>query len=211
MIQNPCNMDEYIDPLRLYVGDVNSILYSDAYLRTAIVNAVKYLSRRWNNRYLIYSSGILNTGTPYPTGYYVVNTPDGAMNVVNTISENDVFRNTYFAFGSVPPPIIEQGDVPALLLAAAYLVVNSQLNSSSASLGYSWSTPDLSFSNIEGAKTLKGLIEQYLAALDLFFRFKLGRIQMGRLKRSVEIPYQDPIDVANWYVRSAIEDRFNQR
>ena len=203
MITTPTNLDQYIDDLRLYIGDMNEALYSDNYLRTALVNAVRYLSRRWNNRYLIYGSGIKSTSTPYPAGYFIVNSPDGAITVPDTIQENDVFRNTYFAFSSTEPPIIDQGDVPALLLAAAYLVVNSQLNSSSASLGYSWYTPDLSFSNIEGAKTLKQLIKQYLDALDMFFKIRLGRMKIGRLQRLVEPTFFDPVETANWYVRIA--------
>lgn len=207
MLVQSTNLSIYETDVRLYVGDLDETTYSDEVIYTALVNAVYYLSKRWFNKYLIYSSGILS-GNPAPTEYVNVNTPDGQCTIPDTVQENDVFRNCYFAFTSMSPPVVEQQDVPALVLAASYLLRRS--SASSSYTGLSWSTPDLSFSNIQLAKALQEYIKQDLAALDLFFAIKLGRIQIGYLKGNFEQIYPSVVDQVNWYIQMARQSRFNR-
>lgn len=206
MLVTHTNLDIYITDVRLYVGDITEpYVYSDSVVMTALVNAVKYLGPRWDNKYLIYGSGIKisDNGSEYTVGV-----PQGQCNIPNTTLENDVFRNCHVTFNSYSPPIVEQSDSVAIVLAASYLLRRASATSSYT--GLSWSTPDLSFSNIQSAKTLQEYIAQDLAALNAFFAVKLGRMQIGQL-----LPAFDPIalsvnDQINWYVRLGISKKFNQ-
>lgn len=200
------NLAQYIDDVRLYVGDVSGTQYSDSLVLLALENAIQYLGWRWESKYLIYSSGIVNT-TPAPAGFVNVNTPAGMCTIESTYSEGDVFRNCHSTFTSVAPPIIEQKDLPAVLIAATYLLFRSI--AASAINAISWSTPDLSFSNIQSSRTITDFIKEQLIALDLFFKQKLGRIQVGNFARSIEyLQDNSPIDVANYYYRQAQLERF---
>lgn len=206
MLVTHTNLDIYITDVRLYVGDMTEpYVYSDSVIMTALVNAVKYLSNRWDSKYLIYSSGIVSS---FGVGTVDVNTPHGICTLADTIQENDAFRNCHIAFNSVAPPVIEQQDSAAIVLAASYLLRRS--SASSSYTGLSWSTPDLSYSNIQTSKSLQEYIAQDLAALNAFFMVKLGRMQVGRLA-----PAFDPITLSigeqiNWYTRLAEQSKFNR-
>lgn len=195
------NLSMYLDDLRLYLGDITGSEYSEPFLLTGLVNSVKYLSARMSNRYLIFSSGIINSPSPL-----TVNTPNGNLILTYVPNENDVFRNTYFSFESSPPPIIEQQDVPVILLGASYLVRRSKLSSSTQ--GLSWSTPDLSYSNIEGSKSLKELVRQDLQAIDSFFKFKLGKTLVGSFGENKE-QRASVLEQTNWIVQHSYKDSFN--
>lgn len=190
------NLGQYIPDVRLYVGDIDGTEYSDTLILTSLENGVKYLSQRWFSKYLIYSSGIV--ATDY--GAIVdINVPQGVCTITQP-SEGDVIRNCYITFSSNPPPIIDQNDLPAILLASAYLLARSKASSSTS--GLSWSTPDLSFSNIESAKTYKELMRQNLEAIELFFKQRLGKPQVGL--NTYRYDYNNnPVEIANWYFRMA--------
>jgi len=54
LITNETNLDYLITPLRLHIGDYeDEFTYTDAFLRTHLVYAVKALGPRWNYKYLI--------------------------------------------------------------------------------------------------------------------------------------------------------------
>lgn len=53
MITSSTNIDYLITPLQFHYGDYDGSLYSEAVYRTALVNAVRYLSKRWNGKYYI--------------------------------------------------------------------------------------------------------------------------------------------------------------
>lgn len=203
MLVQSTNLSIYETDVRLYVGDLAETAYTDEMIYTALVNSIYYLSTYWQSKYLIYSSGIVNS---VGAGYIVVNTPNGTCQIPDTIEENDVFRNCAFPFNSVSPPVIEQKDVPAVLLAASYLLRRS--SASSSYTGLSWSTPDLSFSNIQTSKALQEYIKQDLAALEFFFKVKLGKIQVDYPKGNFEIVY-NAVDAVNWYVQMSKNYRFN--
>jgi hypothetical protein len=206
MIQTT-NLSIYTDYVRLAVGDVNGSVYSTPVINTALVNAVYWCMPRWNNRYLLYASGILSTDqTNLGVNQVRVNTPDGQL-VLTQPGDNDVFRNTIsHTFLSEPPPIVEQQDTTPIVLAASYLLRRSQLSSSMT--GLSWSTPDLSFSTIEGSKTLKALIQQDLDALNAYFQKRIGRMHIGSLRYAVE-PNTDVLQQINDLRLSTKRSSFN--
>lgn len=203
------NLGQYIPDLRIYVGDLEGTEYSDYYLVQALENGIQWLARRWYNRYLIFSSGIIALTQTAPAGYITVNIPDGTTELLATTSEGDVFRNPTSEFSSVPPPVIDQTDLPAILIAASYLLRRAKASSSVA--GLSWSTPDLSYSNIESAKTYKELMKQDLDAIEFFFRTRLGKARSDRFARQIEIlDNMSPAYAANWYNRLAQDQQFNR-
>lgn len=53
MIETVTNLDYLISPLQLQYGDIGGTLYSEAVYRTALVNGVRYLSKKWNGKYYI--------------------------------------------------------------------------------------------------------------------------------------------------------------
>lgn len=201
------NLGQYIDDVRLYVGDIGSTEFDNTTILTALENGIKYLGKRWYNRYLIFSSGIIaNSSIP---GIYTVNTPNGTMQVSSSILEGDVFRNSAIQFVGSPPPIIEESDLPAVFIAASYLLRRAKASSSTA--GLSWSTPDLTYSNIQSAKTYLQLMEWDNLALDLFFKQHLGRPIVGSFALGFEpLDARTPLAVAQWCYRLASKGMYSK-
>lgn len=104
LITDPTNLDYLITPLRLTIGDFNTpYVYSDDELRTRLTYAVKALSPRWNNKYLI------NNTTNY------------------------VERNPNTIYLMADPPLIQVGDERPIILQAAIDILNAVLYTLSAS------------------------------------------------------------------------------
>ena len=89
-------------------------------------------------------------------------------------ANNDVYRNTAVTFTYTSPPIVEQQDEIAIILAASILVRRSAITSSSTAFT-NWSTPDLSFSNVQSSKALLDMLKADEDQLNLFFKGKLGK------------------------------------
>lgn len=166
MITTVTNLDYLIDPVRMRVGDIDETLFSDNLIRTALVYGVKTLQRYWHTRYLIYTSDMRVSGL-------LVNTPNGQATLSTLPSEHDVFRNAYVTFDSSVPPTLDQRDEPAIIIAGAIQLRRVAMASSISAFG-SWSTPDLSFSNIQGAKTVQSLLTADEDELTQFFKRKLA-------------------------------------
>jgi hypothetical protein len=165
MITVASNLDYLIDPVRIYVGDLQGTTYSDAVVRTALVYGVKALQTRWNSRYLIFESGMasgLNINTPY-----------GTCVVEDVPNPYDVFRNCYHTFTSEDTPVIDQTDETPIILSAAIILRRISITSSSSAY-LSWSTPDLSVSNIQGSKNLTALYDADVKMLDAYFKGRLA-------------------------------------
>lgn len=163
------NLDRYLDSVRLYLGDqAEPYQHSDPLLLTALVEAVRFLASRWQSRYLIYSPTMLvsDDGTTK-----IVQTPFGNCSVPSSIQENDMFPNCY---AQKTAGFMELADEAALILAASYLLRRAKLQSTSIS---NWTTPDLSFSNVESSRSVRDMLNADIAMLDLLFRKKLGSIQ----------------------------------
>lgn len=196
------NLNIYEDALRLYIGDFDTpYTYSTTRILTALVEGVRFLAPRWDRRYLIYGSGILisDDGT-----YKTVYTPDGNCTIPSTVQENDVFRNCNKIDSASVTTVLEIQDEAALILASAYLLRRSELTSSN--IGQSWSTPDMSYSNIETSRTLRALIDSDLKAIELLYKSKLGTIQIGAFYPRFEIQIQSALDIANYYSGIALRN-----
>ena len=179
MITTITNLDYLIPAVRMHVGDLTSTVFSDSILRTALVYGVQSLGPRWNNRYLIMMSGMMLDD-------HTISTPVGNITVDVIPNEYDAFRNTYQTFASEDPPVLEQTDQTPLLLSAAMLVRRSALTSSMSAFS-AWSTPDLSYSNVQSSKALLLLIEEDAKALDRWFSARLATPRIGTFVRLGEV------------------------
>lgn len=162
------NLDYLITEVRMQVGDLTEDTFGDDIIKTALVSAVKYLAGRWGNRYLIYDSDMLVSGT-------TVKTPDGQCTLSELpASENYVFRNCHHTFLTESPPVIEQNDEFPIIIAASMFLRRSVITSSMTAFT-NWSTPDLSYSNVASHRSIQDSINHDMATLDLFFRKRLGK------------------------------------
>jgi hypothetical protein len=126
----------------------------------------------------------------------IVNTPDGQCTIDSSVAENDVFRNCYKTFVSTVPPILDIQDEAALILASSYILRRAALTSSN--IGQSWSTPDLTFSNIETSRTLRSLMQNDLDAINLLFKQKLGNIQVGMFFPRSDVQVKNSLDIISY-------------
>src|SRR5258706_1518043 len=100
----PLNIDYLIDDVRLHIGDIDDdgskTAFSNSVIRTALINGVKGLQRRWDNRYLVYNERLLVTnpqdlGYTIPSGYVLGRLPQGYGTMPDGLRENDIFRNPF--------------------------------------------------------------------------------------------------------------------
>lgn len=190
MIVTQSNLDYLIVPTRMHVGDVDGSVFSNSLILTSLVFAVKYLQNRWNNRYFIYSSDMLLSGT-------TVNTPDGSCTLSSIPRANDVFRNCHVSFSSADTPVIDQDDEYAVIIAASIALRRSVITSSLSAFS-NWSTPDLSYSNVSSSKMMLDLIAQDVKALDEFFKKRLAAPQKQSLPLAndeILTPYAGMFDI----------------
>ena len=122
--EEPNELSELINVLRLHLGDTDSATYRymDEWLMVALETAIKALQRWWGDRY------IFNT-----TGDYVLRNP------------------TYTGFTMTSPPEIQDRDIRPIILMASILVKSGSLEANSWNVG-SWRDAEIAVSNIEGNK-----------------------------------------------------------
>jgi hypothetical protein len=169
MIVTQSNLDYLIVPVRMHIGDIAGDVFSNALILTSLVFSVKWLQNRWNNRYLVYTSNMLVSGT-------TVNTPDGQCTLATLPGVHDVFRNCAITFTSEATPVIDQDDEYPIVIAASILLRRSVITSSLTAFS-NWSTPDLSYSNVSSHRALMDLMNADLKALDEFFKKRLASPQ----------------------------------
>lgn len=175
------NLAYLTDQVRMHVGDLTETTFSDSIIYTALVSSVKFLQNRWGSRYFIYASGMFVSDT-------TINTPDGQATLSTLPSENDVFRNPFVVFDSLQPPIVEQSDESPIVVGAAILLRRSVVNSSTAVFA-NWSTPDLSYSNVQSSKALTDAIREDMAYLDTFFKRRLGKVIKSSLPIAANLEF----------------------
>jgi hypothetical protein len=187
MITTITNLDPYIPIVRIHLGDVTGTQFSDNLVRTALVYGVKALGQKWSNRYFIFTSDMAISATE-------INTPSGIVTVATLPNEYDAFRNTYQPFTSSEPPVIEQTDETPLILMAA-LGVRKSVITSSMSAFTNWSTPDLSYSNVQASKSLMDMLSADQKALDDWFKTRLAKAtkqnipRLTALTRDMQLPF----------------------
>ncbi len=178
----PTNVDYLISDVRLQLGDVDGEQFSDSVVRAGLISAVKFLERRWGNRYLVYASGIAITPVPVdvtvPAGYMYVTLPDGNGLIPNGYVDNDIFRNPYHTFldeGTYP---ISQEDESIIVTVAIIVLLRSRLTSSSSAF-VNWTDGEYSYSNVATSNVLRDIYRSALDDLNLFFKRRLARPVRG--------------------------------
>lgn len=188
----PSNIDYLMTDVRLHIGDIDSTRFSDSVIRTALINGVKMLQRRWSNRYMVYDEElyvpdptpygyttyaeyVATSGTePYvPSGYIMYHLPQGTTFVPSGLNAGDVFRNPAHEFGDTNNDRISQEDETPVVLMAAIVLRRTQL-SSSADAFQSWSDGEFSFSNIQSSKVQASLLDTDVMSLDAYFKNRLA-------------------------------------
>lgn len=180
MITSPSNIDYLIDSVRLRLGDFDGSAYSDTLIRTALVSAIKFLQKRWRSKYQVVTSGTYtgnNSGAP--AGFAEANTVDGLGYIPELLNNNDVFRSPYIAFTQSNPPVVEQNDEDAVVLATAYIVHLAKLTNSSSSF-VSWSTEDIRFTNTTAANTMRNVLETLQLELNTLFATRIAQPVVSR-------------------------------
>ena len=97
------NLDYLLPIFRMELGDIDptAYRYTDAWLRVALLTAVKGLQRWWKDRYLVDDT------------------------------TQDVYRNSASTFEYAEPPVISTGDEMPLVLMATILVKDGSLEANS--------------------------------------------------------------------------------
>lgn len=174
----PTNIDYLISDVRLQLGDVDGEMFSDSVVRAGLVSAVKFLERRWGNRYLVYTSGAIISPVPadvsVPTGYVYMSLPNGNGFVPHGYVDNDVFRNPYHTFLDTSTNPISQEDETIIVTVAVIVLLRSRLTSSSSAF-VNWSDGEYSYSNVATSNVLRDIYKSALDDLNIFFRRRLAR------------------------------------
>lgn len=180
MITTSTNIDYMVDQVRLRLGDFDGTEYSDTLVRTALISAIKYLQKRWRSKYQVVTSGTYTgNDSAAPAGYAQANTIDGMAYIPAGLQNNDVFRNPYITFNSTEPPVIEQNDEDAIVLATAYIVHLAKLTNSSSAF-VSWSTEDIRYTNTTAANTMRAVLETLQTELNTVFATRIAQPVVSR-------------------------------
>jgi hypothetical protein len=164
------------------LGDFEGTVYSNALIRTALVNAVKFLQKRWRSKYQVLSSGMIAEVQPSgfaEQGLIWVSTTNGYSFISAGFEVNDVFRNPFLEFDQPSPPVVEQNDEDAIVLAATYLVHLGKLTSSSATF-VSWSTEDIKYTNSESSRSMKVVLDTLMTELNVLFKTRIAQPKATR-------------------------------
>jgi hypothetical protein len=180
MITSATNVDYLIDSVRLRLGDFDGTAYSETIVRTAIVSAVKFLQKRWRSKYQVVTSGTYTgNSTSAPAGYAEAYTVDGIGYIPENLNVNDVYRNPFIVFTQELPPVVEQNDEDAVVLATAYIVHLAKLTNSSSAF-VSWSTEDIRFTNTTAANTMRNVLETLQLELNTLFATRIAQPVVSR-------------------------------
>lgn len=104
----------------------------------------------------------------------------------------NVYRNDLYPFTLSSPPVIEMSDERPIILKAGLIVKSGDLEKNGWNIG-SWRDNEVSYSNIEGAKSLKESIRQDLEELDDLLvspTKRLARPQKGSLPGYLNNDYE---------------------
>ena len=182
-ITNETNVDYLIPELRFYIGDDVNQRYSDALLRTSIVNGIKMLQRRWDSRYLVYNDDLIADEST-TSGYVYVrlpgkySEPDQFGYIPSGYINNDIFRNPGHMFNSGSAYVISHEDEFIIILSSAIMLRRSHI-SSSADTYQSWSDGEFSFSNLGASRSLAMLYAEDLALLNEYLKKRLASVSVS--------------------------------
>ncbi len=144
-----------IAPLRRQLSDYTEpYTYTDAVLSGFLLDSIKALGNRWNNRYR-------------------VATVDGVPDLV--IRSGDAYN---FEFSE--PPVIQYQDERAVVLQASIFIKSSTKWSESGS-AVTWRDEEISYSNLETARQRSSTLQDDIEELNKLFPIKLAKTRSGRL------------------------------
>ncbi len=172
----PTNMDYLMSDVRIQVGDLDGTLFSDVTIRTALVSAIRFLQRKWNGKYQVYTLQSIITPQPdnVATGFTRINSLHGQADIPNTLVEGSIFRDPYATFTSDEPSLIESVDEQAIILAAVYLLRKVQVSSNVADF-VAWGTEDIRYNNLGVERGLSKLLENDLKALNDYMGSRIAK------------------------------------
>ena len=172
----PTNLDYLMVDVRMQVGDFTGELFSDTIIRTALVSAVRYLQRKWNGKYQVFTPESILAIQPEntPAGYIRINSLHGQVDVPDTIVQGSVFRDPYAEFVTEVPPLVESIDEQAIILAAVYLLRKAQVSSNVGDF-LSWGTEDIRYNNLGVERGLNRLLQNDLEALNDYLRTRIAK------------------------------------
>lgn len=177
LVTSPTNVDYLLSDIRLRVGDLDKLIFSDDIVRTALITGIKFLQSKWQGRYQVYSNTMFVTPQPdtTPINYIYVALPGGYNIIPSGLFENDVFRNPLVIFNDPSTSIISQPDEYPVTL-AALLFLRESLLSSSQQTFLNWTDGKYTYSNVASSKIMQGLSGDTLAELTAYFKTKRGSI-----------------------------------
>lgn len=174
----PTNLDYLMPDVRLQFGDLDGSIFSDVIIRSALISAIRFLQRKWNGKYQIFTTAALLNPQPgfVPFGYVRINSLHGVADIPATYTEGSIFRNPYVEFTSTPPPLIDSVDEQAIILAAVYLLRKAHISSNVGEF-LSWKTEDIGYNNLGVERGLSKLLENDLTALNDYLRTRIAKPQ----------------------------------
>ena len=143
------NLTDLIPFLRLKIGDTTSgsYRYTDTWLETALVASVESLIKWMNFKYLI----------------------DGSDNIYRNPTITD------WLFDEATYGIIEPQDKQIIVLMAAIIILEGSLENSAWSIA-SWRDAEISYSNLEQARTRSSILDRLWTELNYVIKPPMKRL-----------------------------------
>jgi len=145
-----------IPQLRRQLSDYTEpYAYTDVVLSGFLLDSIKALGNRWNNRYRVAT--------------------------VDSVPDLVVRNDNEYLFDFSEPPVIQYQDERAVVLQASILIKRGTKWSESGS-AVSWRDEEISYSNLESARQRSSTLQDDIDELDKLFPIKLAKAKYGRLK-----------------------------
>ncbi|MFA7101541.1 MAG: hypothetical protein WC196_07480 [Bacilli bacterium] len=145
-----------IPQLRRQLSDYTEpYAYTDVVLSGFLLDSIKALGNRWNNRYRVAT--------------------------VDSVPDLVVRNDNEYLFDFSEPPVIQYQDERAVVLQASILIKSGTKWSESGS-AVSWRDEEISYSNLESARQRSSTLQDDIDELDKLFPIKLAKAKYGRLK-----------------------------
>lgn len=144
-----------IPQLRRQLSDYTEpYTYSDAVLSGFLLDSIKALGNRWNNKYRVAE--------------------------VDGVSDLVIRNGNTYLFQFSQPPVIQYQDERAVVLQASILIKSSTKWSESGS-AVTWKDDEVSYSNLESARQRSSTLQDDIDELNKLFPIKLAKTGYGRL------------------------------
>jgi hypothetical protein len=144
-----------IAPLRRQLSDYTEpYTYSDVVLSGFLLDSIKALGNRWNNRYRVAT--------------------------VDSVPDLVIRNGDAYLFEFSEPPVIQYQDERAVVLQASILIKSSTKWSESGS-AVTWKDEEISYSNLESARQRSSTLQDDIDELNKLFPIKLAKTKYGRL------------------------------